>query len=79
MNDSNMKNGTMTINKQEIKKAKKIVLSNNNFSISFLQRTLQVGYNRAAVVMDIIKKSIIRKERGNMKLFSKKGKKIRCI
>jgi len=36
-------------------KAKKIVRENNNYSISFLQRTLKIGYNRAAQLIKIIK------------------------
>jgi DNA segregation ATPase FtsK/SpoIIIE-like protein len=33
------------------KKAKRIVIENNNASISFLQRKLIVGYNKAAKIM----------------------------
>ena len=33
------------------KKAKKIVEKTNNYSISHLQRKLQVGYNRASDLM----------------------------
>lgn len=47
----------MKISKQMIREARKIVLSNNNYSISFLQRKLQIGYNLAADIMEIIKKS----------------------
>jgi ADP-ribosylglycohydrolase len=35
--------------------ARKIVKESNNYSISFLQRTLEVGYNRAARLMKTIK------------------------
>jgi len=35
--------------------ARKIVKESNNYSISFLQRSLEVGYNRAAKLMESIK------------------------
>lgn len=39
------------------RQAKRIVLSNNNYSISFLQRSLQTSYNKASELMQIIQKS----------------------
>ena len=36
-------------------KARKIVKENNNYSISFLQRTLEVGYNKASQLIETIK------------------------
>lgn len=38
-------------------KAKKIVVSDNNCSISYLQRTLAIGYNRASLIMDLLEKN----------------------
>ena len=37
-------------------KARKVVKDNNNYSISFLQRTLEIGYNRASTLMKTIQK-----------------------
>jgi ADP-ribosylglycohydrolase len=39
-----------------LEEAKRIVKEHNNYSISFLQRTLEIGYNRAAKLIEIIKK-----------------------
>ena len=36
--------------------AKKIVHRHKNFSISFLQRKMKIGYNKASVLMEKIKK-----------------------
>ena len=38
------------------KEAKKIVDKTNNYSVSHLQRKMQIGYNRASKLMDEIKK-----------------------
>lgn len=38
-------------------KAKKIVSKDNNQSISYLQRTLEIGYNRAAAIIEELKKN----------------------
>jgi len=59
--------------KKIFKKAYSIVKATNNYSISYIQRTLQIGYNGATDLMKIILKKIIRK--GNRRLLSKKNKK----
>lgn len=38
------------------KKAKKIVLSDNNCSISYLQRKLEIGYNRAGMIIEALQR-----------------------
>ncbi|MBT5935653.1 DNA translocase FtsK [Sulfurimonas sp.] len=64
-------------NKRLFKEAKAIVLSNNNFNIAFLQRNMQIGYNRAWDLMDVIKRSLINKEtRYYKRLVSKNKKKL---
>jgi len=65
----------MKIDKQLLKQAKQVVLKTNNYSIMHLQRNLQIGYNRAAVVMEIIKKG----HRQHIRLYSKKKKRFRCV
>jgi hypothetical protein len=40
-------------------KAKQLVLNNRNSSISFVQRTLQIGYNRAANIISQLEKEKI--------------------
>ncbi len=35
-------------------RAKKIVLSDNNCSISYLQRKLEIGYNRARMIIELL-------------------------
>ena len=62
------------IEKQLFKDAKKVVSKHNNYSTSFLQRTLQIGYNRASDIMKVIKKP-----KQDRRLFSKKSKKIRIF
>lgn len=54
------------------RQAKQIVLSNNNYSISFLQRSLQISYNKASELMRMIKKSQVKEETSSTKLTSKK-------
>lgn len=63
--------------KNLFKEAKHIVITTDNYSISFLQRTLGIGYNRAAELMKVIRKSIFKKEKGYTRLVSKKHKKVR--
>ena len=63
----------MNIDKKLLKKARQILEKHNNYSISFLQRNLEVGYNRAAVLMEIIKKE----QKRRIRLYSKKKKKFR--
>ena len=41
-------------NKKLLIQAREIVSLNNNYSISFLQRKLEVGYNRASILMDVL-------------------------
>jgi len=48
-----------TENKKLLIQARKIVKKYNNYSISFLQRRLEVGYNRANILMNIIQKEKI--------------------
>jgi len=43
-------------------KAKKIVDETNKYSISYLQRKLQIGYNRASKIMQEIKKEFLLNE-----------------
>jgi len=48
-----------TPNKKLLMKAHKVVSTNNNYSISFLQRKLGVGYNITAILINILKKDNI--------------------
>lgn len=52
----------MKIDQQLLDKAKQIVLQYNNYSPSFLQRKLQIGYGLAASLIDAIMQSSDRKE-----------------
>jgi len=36
------------------KKAKVIVLEDENYSISYLQKNLEIGYNRARIVVELL-------------------------
>lgn len=58
----------MMIEKQLFKDAKKIVNQYNNYSPSFLQRKLEIGYNRAVTIVGIIR------PKRHTRLFSKKPK-----
>ena len=40
-------------------KAKKIVISDNNTSISYLQRKLEIGYNRARAIIESLEADAI--------------------
>ena len=62
----------MNENKNLYEEAKQIVISNNNYSISFLQRKLQISYNRASELMKIIQKSEVKVEANFAKLTSDK-------
>jgi DNA segregation ATPase FtsK/SpoIIIE-like protein len=42
--------------RKELFEAKKIVYGHKNFSISFLQRKMKTGYNRAAMLINKIKR-----------------------
>jgi DNA segregation ATPase FtsK/SpoIIIE-like protein len=44
------------IDKRLLKKAKKIVIENNNASISFVQRKLMIGYNKSARLIEELEK-----------------------
>ncbi len=63
--------------KNLFKEARHIVITTDNYSISFLQRTLGIGYNRAADLMKVIRRSIFRKEKGYARLVSKKHKRVK--
>ncbi len=63
------------MDKQLLKQAKKIVLKTNNHSIAHLQRKLQIGYSRAAVIIEIINKE----QQQQIRLYSKKKKRFRCV
>lgn len=49
----------MTEDKSIIEEAKKIVIENNYASASLLQRKLQIGYARAALILDILEEQCI--------------------
>ena len=40
-------------------RAKKIVLSDNNCSISYLQRKLEIGYNRAGMIIEALQRDSV--------------------
>ena len=67
----------MHIDRQLIRQAKKIVFFHHNYSISFLQRTLGIGYNRAAILMEHIQQSTRKQKRSSVRLSSKNKKKFR--
>ena len=56
-----MESITMNKNTDLYKQAKEIIVSNNNYSVSFLQRKLQVSYNRASELMQMLQKSEAKK------------------
>jgi len=62
----------MSIDTDLYKQAKEIVLSNNNYSISFLQRKLQISYNKATELMQMIQKPEVEVETKFTKPTSKK-------
>ena len=65
----------MKIDKQLLKEAKQLVSKTNNYSIAHLQRKLQIGYNRAAVIIEIINKE----QQQQIRLYSKKKKRFRYV
>ncbi len=69
----------MHIDKQLIQQAKQIVSSHDNYSISFLQRKLEIGYNRAAILIKIIKQTMGKEKKLYMRLWSKKKKRFRYV
>lgn len=44
----------ITVKDKLYKKAKLIVLEDKNCSISYLQRTLEIGYNRASIIVGLL-------------------------
>ena len=73
----------MIIDKLLYDKAEQIVKQNKNFSPSFLQRKLAIGYNKAKCIIEIIREPyelrLELKKRQKVRLFSKSGKKFRRI
>ena len=65
----------MKIDKQLLEEAKQLVSKTNNYSIAHLQRKLQIGYNRAAVIIEIINKE----QQQQIRLYSKKKKRFRYV
>ena len=65
----------MQIDKQLLKQAKQIVSKTNNYSISHLQRNLQIGYDRATVIMQIIQNS----QKRYTRLYAKRKKRFRFV
>ncbi|OQX59908.1 MAG: hypothetical protein B5M52_01980 [Helicobacteraceae bacterium 4484_230] len=63
----------MYIDKKLLMEAKKIVFVKRNRSIAHLQRKLGIGYNRAAVIMEMI----ARGHRQHVHLFLQKRKRVR--
>ena len=64
-------------------KAQQIVKQNKNFSPSFLQRKLAIGYNKARCMIDVIKEPYVLrlklKNKQRVRLFSKNKKSFRFI
>ncbi|MCK5536222.1 MAG: hypothetical protein KAI79_05300 [Bacteroidales bacterium] len=73
----------MKVNKVLLDKAQKIVKQNKNFSPSFLQRKLAIGYNKARCLIDIISEPyelrLMLKNRQRVRLFSKNKKRFRLF
>jgi len=65
----------MSISKELFSKAKHIVLSTNNLSASYLQRKLAIGYNRAVVLQNMIRRSKYLKENYRYRRFVSKKRK----
>ncbi len=63
------------MDEQLLKEAKHLVSKTNNYSIAHLQRKLQIGYSRAAVIIEIINKE----QQQQIRLYSKKKKRFRCV
>lgn len=66
----------MHIDKQLIRQAKQIVFFHHNYSISFLQRKLEIGYNRAAVLIEIIEQTYGKRKKAIYETLVKKEKEI---
>lgn len=70
----------MTNDIELLEEAKKVITKNKNLSISFLQRELQIGYNRAANLQDILQQHYKRRaNRLGMRFYSKHPKRFRKI
>ncbi len=73
----------MITNEMLLDKAQHIVKENKNFSPSFLQRKLAIGYNRARYMINIIREPyrlrLKLKNKQRVRLFSKNKKSFRCI
>ena len=71
----------MIIDKPLYDKAEQIVKQNKNFSPSFLQRKLAIGYNKARCLITIIKEPyklrLALKNKEKLRLFSKNRKSFR--
>jgi len=64
-------------------KARQIVNQNKNFSPSFLQRKLAIGYNKSCLLIDMIKESYVLRlelqKKQRVRFFAKHGKKFRYV
>ncbi len=69
----------MKIDEQLLKQARQIVLKSNNYSPSHLQRKLEIGYNRAVVLIEIIKPIESKAKKRHLRLRSKKNKRLCCV
>lgn len=73
----------MKVDKVLLDKAQRIVKQNKNFSPSFLQRKLVIGYNKARYMINIIREPYVLrlefKNKQRVRLFSKNKKSFRCI
>ena len=73
----------MVEDKLLLDKAQQIVKENKNFSPSFLQRKLAIGYNKARDMIDIIsvpyELRLTLKNKQRVRLFSKNGKQFRLF
>jgi len=71
----------MIVDKILLDKAQQIVMQNKNFSPSFLQRKLLIGYKKSCLIIDIIKEPYVLrlelKKKQRMRLFSKIRKRFR--
>ena len=66
----------MSISKELFFQAKQIVVSTGNYSPAYLQRKLAIGYNRAVVLQDMIRRSRYVKNYRYRRFVSKKRKNI---
>ncbi|MDA3909094.1 MAG: cell division protein FtsK, partial [Sulfurimonas sp.] len=46
----------ITVKDALYKRAKKLVLDDNNASISYVQRKLEISYNRARIIVELLEK-----------------------